>query len=425
MKNVEDRLVEFPNRYKLTNAETNEVLGIFDFEESPGNIENAGTEINAELFDSISTDLSNCYSEANPPSYPVVSVNGQTGAVTTNDIPAGGTTGQVLTKASDTDYDAGWTTPSEGTVVEANPVDEATVELEKLKVGTVVYSIPKGGSEILTATVKTSTEWESQNPVLAAGEFGYDTTNKITKIGDGSTHWNDLDIFVVTKPKPTFANSGWATIAELSENGQAQTYFSVGDEKTISLSTGEEITLVILGFNHDDLTSGGKAGITIGMKDLLATKYVMNSSSTNEGGWNQSRMRTRTMQTLLSQLPSDLQAVIKNVDKKATAGDGSTTITTSSDKLFLFSEVEIDGTTEAGYADEGKQYEYWKTIKDGTVDADRIKYLSNGGGSASDWWFRSSLILRSSYFRCIHSTGIVSGDNGAYYSHGVSFGFCV
>lgn len=152
MKNVEDRLVEFPNRYKLTNVETNEVLGIFDFEESPGNIENAGTEINAELFDSISTDLSNCYSEANPPSYPVVSVNGQTGAVTTNDIPAGGTTGQVLTKASDTDYDAGWTTPSEGTVVEANPVDEATVELEKLKVDTVVYSIPKGGSEILTAT---------------------------------------------------------------------------------------------------------------------------------------------------------------------------------------------------------------------------------------------------------------------------------
>lgn len=152
MKNVEDRLVEFPNRYKLTNAETNEVLGIFDFEESPGDIENAGTEINAELFDSISTDLSNCYSEANPPSYPVVSVNGQTGAVTTNDIPASGTTGQVLTKASDTDYDVGWTTPSEGTVVEANPTDEATDELEKLKVGTVTYSIPSGGAQILTAT---------------------------------------------------------------------------------------------------------------------------------------------------------------------------------------------------------------------------------------------------------------------------------
>lgn len=422
MKNVEDRLVEFPNRYKLTNAETNEVLGIFDFEESPGNIENAGTEINAELFDSISTDLSNCYSEANPPSYPVVSVNGQTGAVTTNDIPAGGTTGQVLTKASDTDYDAGWTTPSGGTVVEANPTDEATVELEKLKVDTVVYSIPKGGSEILTATVKTSTEWESQNPVLAAGEFGYDTTNKITKIGDGSTRWNALPAFSTTRV--TFATAAWDDISYISVSGNAQKYFNVGDEKTIELTTGEEITLVILGFNHDALTSGGEAGMTIGMKNLLATKYNMNSS-TNTGGWERSEMRTETMQTLLSQLPSDLQAVIKNVDKKATDGDGSTTIITSSDKLFLFSRVEIDGTTEAVYADEGKQYEYWKTVKDGTVDADRIKYLSNGGGRATGWWLRSSEVGSPTSFQYFLSTGGRSDGIGAYYLVGVSFGFCV
>lgn len=160
MKNVEDRLVEFPNRYKLTNVETNEVLGIFDFEESPGDIENAGTEINAELFDSISADLSSCYSEANPPPYPVVSVNGQTGAVTTNDIPAGGTTGQVLTKASDTDYDTEWTTPSEGTVVEANPTDTATNELEKLKVGTITYSIPSGTEVTANPTDESTVELE-------------------------------------------------------------------------------------------------------------------------------------------------------------------------------------------------------------------------------------------------------------------------
>lgn len=116
-------------------------------------------------------------------------------------------------------------------------------------------------NKTITATIKhrqaTAATWESKNPVLAAGEFGYDTTNKITKIGDGTTHWLDLDTFV-TKPKPTFAESDWATIAEESEKGNAQKYFAVGDEKTIELTTGEEITLVILGFNHDDLTGGGK-----------------------------------------------------------------------------------------------------------------------------------------------------------------------
>lgn len=34
--------------------------------------------------------------------------------------------------------------------------------------------------------------WSSANPVLEAGEFGYDTTNKVIKIGDGSTRWNAL-----------------------------------------------------------------------------------------------------------------------------------------------------------------------------------------------------------------------------------------
>lgn len=220
-------------------------------------------------------------------------------------------------------------------------------------------------------------------------------------------------------------NASWSLIDFYSSTGLASLVFSVGDEKTIELTTGEEITLVILGFNHDILSDrSGRAGITFGMKNLLATTYKMNASNTNAGGWNSSYMRTQTMVTLLSQLPSDLRNVIKQVNKKATAGNASTTITTSSDKLFLFSEVEIDGTTTAGYADEGEQYEYWKTIKDGTVAADRIKYLSNGGGSANTWWLRSPNVSSSAHFRYIASTGGVIGHN-ANNTYGVSFGFCV
>lgn len=281
----------------------------------------------------------------------------------------------------------------------------------------------KGDTGTTSSIVKTAAEWESQNPVLGAGVFGYDSTNDITKIGDGTTAWADLNM-VETKPKPTFADSDWATIAELSENGQAQTFFSVGDEKTISLTTGEQVTLVILDFNHDDLTSGGKAGMTIGMKNLLATTYRMNETATNEGGWDESEMRTSTMATLLSQLPSDLQGVIKQVNKKATAGGASTSITTSADKLWLLAEVEVDGTTSAGYADEGEQYEYWKTVKDGTVAADRIKYLSNGSGAAHAWWPRSPCVSNSTDFRYFNSSGSVD-YNYASITRGVSFGFCV
>lgn len=281
-------------------------------------------------------------------------------------------------------------------------------------------------NKTVPATIKhrraTAAEWESTNYVLAEGEIGYDTTSKVTKIGDGSTPWKALPVFVTTSFN--FEKASWADIAAISESGRAAAYFGVGEEKTIELTTGEKVTLVILGFNHDDLTGGGKAGMTIGMKNLLATRYAMNSSSTNAGGWDQSKMRTETMQTLLAQLPSDLRNSIKQVNKKATAGNASTTITTSSDKLFLFSEVEIDGTTTAGYADEGEQYEYWKTVKDGTVAADRIKYLSNGGGSANAWWLRSPYVTSSTAFRCIISTGYV-GNVSANFTYGVSFGFCV
>nr|DAP62528.1 MAG TPA: hyaluronidase [Caudoviricetes sp.] len=280
----------------------------------------------------------------------------------------------------------------------------------------------KGDTGTTSSIVKTAAEWESQNPVLGAGVFGYDSTNKIIKAGDGTTAWKTLPILLSTDF--SFEKASWLDIAALSESGSADKYFSVGDEKTISLTTGEQVTLVILGFDHDDLTGGGKAGMTIGMKNLLATTYRMNATATNEGGWDESEMRTSTMATLLSQLPSDLQGVIKQVNKKATAGGASTSITTSADKLWLLAEVEVDGTTSAGYADEGEQYEYWKTVKDGTVAADRIKYLSNGSGSAYNWWLRSPYVSSSADFRNFGSTGIVNYYN-AYITRGVSFGFCV
>lgn len=280
----------------------------------------------------------------------------------------------------------------------------------------------KGDTGTTSSIVKTAAEWESQNPVLGAGVFGYDSTNKIIKAGDGTTAWKTLPILLSTDF--SFEKASWSDIAALSESGSADKYFSVGDEKTISLTTGEQVTLVILGFDHDNLTGGGKAGMSIGMKNLLATKYRMNATATNEGGWDESEMRTSTMATLLSQFPSDLQSVIKQVNKKATAGGASTSITTSADKLWLFAEVEIDGTTSAGYADEGEQYEYWKTVKDGTVADDRIKYLSNGSGSAYSWWLRSPHVSNSTNFRLFRSTGSVNTSD-ADNTRGVSFGFCV
>ena len=209
----------------------------------------------------------------------------------------------------------------------------------------------------------------------------------------------------------------WAQIAKASAAGKASQLWSVGDTKDITVGS-ETLTLVIMGFNHDDLASGGKAGITFGMKNLMATTRRMNASNTNSGGFTGSEMYSWLQNTLLPTLPSDLQAVLKSVNKKTSAGSQSSTINTNSMKLFLFSEIEIFGSTPYSKAGEGSQYSYFATA------ANRIKYLSNGSGSAGWWWERSPNGGNSSNFCSVDSNGSAN-FNGADYAYGVCFGFCV
>ena len=41
----------------------------------------------------------------------------------------------------------------------------------------------------------TAANWASENPVLSEGEPGFDTTNQILKVGNGTTAWNSLSQF--------------------------------------------------------------------------------------------------------------------------------------------------------------------------------------------------------------------------------------
>jgi hypothetical protein len=40
----------------------------------------------------------------------------------------------------------------------------------------------------------TASHWTNNNPVLALGEMGFDTTNRQIRVGDGITPWNGLEI---------------------------------------------------------------------------------------------------------------------------------------------------------------------------------------------------------------------------------------
>ncbi|CAB4154388.1 Phage tail collar domain containing protein [uncultured Caudovirales phage] len=54
----------------------------------------------------------------------------------------------------------------------------------------------------------TETEWSTSNPILAAGELGYESTNKLIKFGDGTTAWNVLAVAAAGDITSVIAGTG-------------------------------------------------------------------------------------------------------------------------------------------------------------------------------------------------------------------------
>lgn len=210
----------------------------------------------------------------------------------------------------------------------------------------------------------------------------------------------------------SFDEMTWANVNAVSKTGAASKLLSVGDKKAF-VANGTTYYAQVIGFDHDRKTAGGLAGISFQFENCYTTNYPMNSSDTNNGGWKNCAMRTSTMGTLLNQLPSDLRNVIKSVDKVTSVGNKSTNLETTSDKLFLLSEIEIFGSTTYSAAGEGSQYAFYK------AGNSRVKKV---GSSAASWWERSPNRDNTTNFCFVISDGYAN-YHAASRSHGVAPGF--
>lgn len=275
--------------------------------------------------------------------------------------------------------------------------------------------VGSGVTATLTNGVKTQSAVGGSDgmAVLFPPDFGLWT---VAATISGAQRTKTIDINAVAifyLAMSTLEEIGWTQVDAISEGGFGRYLFSVGDKKTFLLN-GVSYTSLIAGFDHDNKTGGGKAGFSFQMENCLNTTYPMNDSGTNSGGWRTSKMRTSTMVTLFNQLSADLKAVIKAVDKVTSKGNQSSALETTSDKLFLYSEVEIFGSTQYSYPGEGSQYELYK------AGNSTIKKV---GSSASAWWERSPSGNTTAFCR-VNSDGIADYYSASN-SNGVSLGFCV
>ena len=113
-------------------------------------------------------------------------------------------------------------------------------------------------------------------------------------------------------------------------------------------------------------------------------------------------------------MPENIRNGIRPVNKLTATNGENSTIKTTSDKLFVFSEMEVYGSTTYSYSGEGKQYDYYK------AGNSKVKKV---GSKAEWWWLRSPWFSRNYNFCGVNDKGsiaVVSATSPV----GVCFGFC-
>lgn len=210
-----------------------------------------------------------------------------------------------------------------------------------------------------------------------------------------------------------FADNTWAQIIKACQKNSIPSTWKVGDQKSMTIN-GMNYVIDIIGINHDTYAAGGKAPLTFQLHDCYEDTKSMNSSDTNSGGWTSCAMRSTNLPVILSLMPTEVQNGIREVNKLTSAGNKSSTINTTADKLFLLSEVEIFGSTSYSAAGEGTQYDYYK------AGNSKVKKRN---GSAAYWWERSPRASNSAFFCLVGSNGNAN-DDIASNAYGVAFGFC-
>ena len=242
------------------------------------------------------------------------------------------------------------------------------------------------------------------NIVVTGGQFDKDPSLRVVK---GYVAEKNGNVFVVSKIafEQNFADNTWDKIILACQNDIVPETWAVGDKKAMTIG-GKDYQIRILGKNHDTYTAGGQAPLTFQITEVYGTA-AMNATQTNTTGWSGSKMRTETMAAILDVMP--VKDAIKAVNKETLNGtrDG---LETTSDKLFLLSEIEVNGSVffSNNFA-EGSRYAFF-------TDLDSMKLNAT-------YWLRGPGKNNAIGYTQINMSGYMA-NGSAEYDCGVVFGFC-
>ena len=234
--------------------------------------------------------------------------------------------------------------------------------------------------------------------------------------------------FTDAASKPSqFSLDDWGTIVRNVKSGNTNMY-KTGDTKEVNLgSTYGTHTLRIANIStpSECSTTGFSqtaCGFVLEFADIITTR-IMNSSSTNVGGWPASSMRRFVNNDIYNSLPSNLKNGIIDTTVVSSHGSSDSSNFTSIDKLYLLAPKEIysDGYISSDTAKYlTRQLDYYK--KEGVTTSNYSKAIKMYNSTATIWWLRSAVSSGDRNFFTITNDGNWSGIN-AYTAFGVSPAF--
>lgn len=194
--------------------------------------------------------------------------------------------------------------------------------------------------------------------------------------------------------------------------------FAVGQTKDITLKNGEKAILVISDFNHYEMKDGTKAPITFNFYTLLANDKCMNEEWTNRGGWKACGMRKFLNEEFLEDLlPDEWLPFLAPVKIVTGNGGADNELTETFDRVFLNSEIEVQGETVWSREGEGQPLALFKEW--------RNRIIGYRGKKYGRWrWLRSPGYGYSYTFCDVNDNGGATGDS-ANYAGGVAPCFCI
>lgn len=325
-------------------------------------------------------------------------------------------------------------------------MEHPTAQITVTRVGTGAITAQSNNTGIVTTSI-------SGNVVTVnnVNQTSGDTTITI-KVAADNNYNAPADKTVTVNAKfvsEVLNENDWSVIKTVSDSGQGDNYWDVGDTKNIVINgkignttfSNLSVAVFILGFNHNSSREGSnKIHFQIGkisgkMVGLYDSKYgpdagwpsggsgsfVMNTSSTNSGGWNNSYMRKTILgntntptsplaNSFMAALPSDLRAVMKSVTKYTDntangGGNQSSYITATTDYLWLLAEFEVQGSRTYANSYEQNyqaQYQYYKSGNS------KIAYKYNATSTAVYWWLRSAHYNGNTIFCRVYTDGSAS-----------------